>query len=488
MLKNRTPVEKIRELLWLKFEECLSNRAIAKKLGLSSPTITSTLRRFEKADLIWPLEIDNNELEDRLYQESLKSMPPCELIYHQLKWQGETKKSVWKFHDEQHPATAYSYSQFCQYYNKWLTKQKPSLRDIHKVGEKLFVNYADTSIKIVNPNTGEQNEVILFVATLGSSNYTYVEAFYHNDVERALMANVNALKFFEGVPQKIITCKQASFGKGNASFSENQKQFAKHYKVKYELSQSAKNQSKTKGKLAIEVITRWLLMIHKPAEFHTLKSLKISLFNWSKKLNSRTFIEFPLGRQSWFIRHEEESLNPLPFSPFKYIDHQKLKSGANHHVRYKKQYYSVPVRYHGEQLDIRATDSSIELYNNGRLIAQHTRKYNESGFTTIADHMQLDKDSDSWSPKSFLRSSMKIGFATEIVIEEILDSKPQPEHSYPSCFSIINFAKQYSPELLELACSQAIRREHINYNLIERLIEAELQQGGDASLFENNIN
>ncbi len=132
------------------------------------------------------------------------------------------------------------------------------------------------------------------------------------------------------------------------------------------------------------------------------------------------------------------------------------------------------MQYHGAQLDVQATAVLVEIYSYGRLITQHARKHKEYSFSTIDDHMPTDKEKYKWSPKSILRSSNKIGSTTSMVIDEILRSTRHPEQSYLTCFSIIDLAKKYSCELLELACKKANHLDRINRKIIEQLIKTEL--------------
>lgn len=94
----------------------------------------------------------------------------------ELKRKGMTKRLLWEEYHTQYQACAYGYTQFCEYYTRWLGTQKRSMRQHHIAGDKLFIDYCGPTVPIVNPDTREVRTAQIFVATLGASNYTYVEA------------------------------------------------------------------------------------------------------------------------------------------------------------------------------------------------------------------------------------------------------------------------------------------------------------------------
>jgi transposase len=395
-------------------------------------------------------------------------------IHQQLKRQGTTKKGLWRKYSDEYQEQAYSYTQFCERYNRWLVKQKPSIRQSHKAGDVLLVSYVSPDFAIVNPDTGELREVIILVASLGASNYTYSEAIESSDIESGIIAIANALTFFGGTPSRILVYQQVSFGRNTASFNKNYQAIANFYCMSPELVKSRSGKTKRNIDISLRVATRWILNKIRTVDFYTLENLNNTLSQLSIKLNQCVVKSLPESRSSLFQLLDQPVLKPLPDNSYLYIDYQTLKAGINHHVCYKKHYYSIPVQYHGAQLGIQATASSVKIHHCGRLITQHARKHKENGFSTIDEHMPTDKERYKWSPKSILRSSKKIGSSTSMVIDEILRSTRHPEQSYLTCFGINNLAKQHSCELLELACKKAHHLDRINRKVIEQIIKTEL--------------
>lgn len=478
MSVNKTPMKKVKEALRLKFEGNLSHRKIAKALNLGVATVSDILRRFKQVKITWPSLLTDSQLEELLYPSratiKTKLEPDFTGIHQWLKRKGITKQKLWLKYCEEHKGSAYGFTQFCERYNRWLVKQKPSIRQSHQAGDVLLVSYVSPGFAIVNPDTGELREVIILVASLGASNYTYSEAIERNDIESGIMAIANALTFFGGTPSRTLVYQQASFGINTPSFNKNYQAIANFYCMSSELVKLRSGQTKRNIDISLRVVTRWILSKIRSVDFYTLESLNNTLSHLSKKLNPHIVKPLSESRSSLFQLLDQPVLKPLPDNSYLYIDYQTLKAGINHHLRYKKHYYSVPVQHHGTQLDVQASAVLVEIYSYGRLITQHARKHKDHGFSTIDEHMPTDKEKHKWSPKSILRSSKKIGSSTSMVIDEILRSTRHPEQSYLTCFGINNLAKQYSCELLELACKKAQHLDRINRKVIEQLIKTEL--------------
>jgi transposase len=111
---------------------------------------------------------------------------------------------LWEEYTEQFPNRCYSYPQFCFLYQQWVAKQRRSMRQIHKAGDKLFVDYAGQTVSIVRADTGEIRTTQIFVAVLGASNYTFCEATWSQQLPDWLESHARALTFFGGVPQLIV--------------------------------------------------------------------------------------------------------------------------------------------------------------------------------------------------------------------------------------------------------------------------------------------
>ncbi len=130
--------------------------------------------------------------------------PDYPSVHQELKRKGVTKQLLWQEYRQQYPSDGYSYAQFCHRYLEWVGCQQRSMRQIHRAGEKLFVDYCGPTMDIVNGDMGEIRTAQIFVAVLGASNYTFACASWSQQQEDWLSAHVQAFEFFGGVPEIVV--------------------------------------------------------------------------------------------------------------------------------------------------------------------------------------------------------------------------------------------------------------------------------------------
>ena len=196
MARKRTDMSKIKDILRLRFDAGLSLRDISKCCSVGPATVSEILSRFATSGLSWPLpdETSDTELEKAVYKgknsSKHKRQPDFALMHQELKRKGMTKLLLWQEYRDLDTATAYGYTQFCEHYQTWVKSLKRSMRQLHIAGDKLFIDYCGPTVAILNPDTGEiRYHAQIFVATLGASNYTYVEAGRSQQLEDWIMAH-----------------------------------------------------------------------------------------------------------------------------------------------------------------------------------------------------------------------------------------------------------------------------------------------------------
>jgi transposase len=213
MSQERLSMRKITEVLRLKWTCDLSNRAIARSCRISHSTVSEYLARAKQVGLSWPLpkNLDEDGLYRLLFPEKTqvaerlaKPLPDWEQVRKELKKRNVTIRLLWEEYREDHPG-GYSYSQFCDLYRRYVKKLDPPMRQNHKAGEKMFVDYAGDTVPIVDPETGEVWQAQIFVAVLGASSYTYAEAQASQELPNWIGGHVRALAYFGGVTQIIVT-------------------------------------------------------------------------------------------------------------------------------------------------------------------------------------------------------------------------------------------------------------------------------------------
>ena len=204
-------MRKIKEVLRLKFETDLSHRRIARCCRVSRPAVTALLNRFEKAGLSWPAvaDWDDAALEHKLYPPvpmlpvTVPTAPDWAHVHQELRRKGVTLMLLWHEYKSTHPE-GFQYSWFCAQYRAWAGRLGVVMRQTHRAGEKLFVDYAGPTVAVVDRHTGEQRQAHLFVAVLGASNYTYAEATWSQQLPDWIGAHVRAFEFLGGTPELVI--------------------------------------------------------------------------------------------------------------------------------------------------------------------------------------------------------------------------------------------------------------------------------------------
>lgn len=212
MTTKRVTMQKIKDILRLKYSAELSIRQIALSLALSIGAVSKYLGRAKAAGLGWPLPegMSDAELAAQLQPGRAVNIaqtaaePDFIAMQAELRRKGVTLQLLWEEYAEVHPDGHYSYSHFTVLYRQWRGKQQLSMRQIHGVGEKLFIDYCGPTMAVVNPSTGEMRTAQVFVAVLGASSYTYAEATWSQSLPDWIGAHVRAFEFYGGLPQVLV--------------------------------------------------------------------------------------------------------------------------------------------------------------------------------------------------------------------------------------------------------------------------------------------
>jgi transposase len=262
-------MRKIKEVLRLKASG-LSNRKIAEAVSISRPTVADYIRRARAAGVKWPLPsyYNDSELEGLLFPEkpgiSRKSrpVPDWESIHKDLQSRGVTLELLWQEYKEAHPE-GFQYSWFCQHYKRWSRKIDLVMRQEHRAGEKLFVDYAGQSVEVVDSTTGQVTNAQIFVAVLGASNYTYAEATRSQGLQDWTGSHVRAFKFFGGVPEVVVPDNLKSGVSKSCRYEPDinptYQDMATHYGVTVLPARVRKPRDKAKVENGVLVVERWIL-------------------------------------------------------------------------------------------------------------------------------------------------------------------------------------------------------------------------------------
>ena len=499
MSAKRLSMRKIKEVLRLKWANNLSDRKIAQSCNLSRPAVVSYLDRAKQAGLSWPLpdDLTDEALENRLFPPSPKPKlanprrsaagPDWPSLHQELRKKGVTLFLVWQEYREQHP-NGCQYSWFCDQYRAWLGRQDVSMRQSHRFGEKLFVDYAGHTVPVIDGRTGEIRPAQIFVAVLGASNYTYAEATWSQALPDWIGSHQRAFAFLRGLPEVVVPDNLRS-GVNRAhryepDINPTYQDMATHYGVAIVPARARKPKDKAKVEVGVQIVERWILAALRNRTFFALSELNQAIAQLLDRLNRRPFRKLPGSRLDWFERMEKPVLRPLPESPYVYAEWKVVRAHIDYHVEIAGHYYSVPYTWAKQQLDARITQTTIELFHKGKRIASHARSWLKGRHTTQAEHRPpAHQQYGEWSPERFQRWAEKIGVATCQVIRTVLAERRHPEQGYRSCLGILRLAKTYGDTRLEAACARALLLGTHRYKSIESILKHGLDSQ-QADLFD----
>lgn len=486
-------MRKIREILRLKANN-LGQRQISRSLNISLGAVHKYLKLAKHADLSWPLptDMDDKTLTEKLRGEKQEcnffSMPDFEWIYKELMHKGVTLQLLHNEYKINYPQSHYSYRRFCEMYRKWQKNKKICLRQDYKGGDKMFVDYAGQTVPITNQETGEVIQAQIFVAVLGASNYTYIEASWNQQIESWLNSHVRAFNYFGGVPALIVPDNlKAGVNKAcryEPDLNPNYAVMISHYDTAVLPARPYKPQDKAKVENGVLVVERWVLAQLRHKTFYSLTELNQAISSLLDDLNNRNLQKINGTRRILFEQVDRPALKPLPQKPFEYAMYYHRKIQADYHVDIDGHFYSVPYMYIGKQVDLRVTQRVIEVLCDGHRIASHQR-IKEEGKTTVAGHMpKSHRKHLEWTKDQCLKWAANIGPSTLNVVEKIIAVKCHADQASRSCLGLSRLAKHFSAERLEAACKRALYYDVLSYKNIAKILENNL----DRESLENGVN
>ncbi|PMK83840.1 transposase [Vibrio sp. 10N.261.52.E5] len=308
---------------------------------------------------------------------------------------------------------AYAYTQFCEHFTRWFKTKKRNMRPLHVAGDKLFIDYCGPRLQVVNPDTGEVREAEVFVATLGASNYTYVEAFPSQGKAYWLEAHVNAFEHFGGIPQILVPDNlRSAVTKTNRyepRLNDSYQKLANHYQTAVMPARPYKPKDKAKAENAVPLVELWIMMRLRHQTFHTFKEPNLAIRELMNDLNQREMKQYGASLKALFDKLDKPALKPLPKQRYLYTETKQAKVGPDYHIEYRRHYYSVPHQLVGHHVELETSNRLVQIYHQGNLVAQHPRSQRERGNSPQPEHMPSNHQNQKWSPERLLNLSKAHG-------------------------------------------------------------------------------
>jgi transposase len=468
----------------------MSSRKIAASLVVGATTVVDCLQRARAAGVSWPLldDLSDEALEARLFPASTalakitarRPQPHWPTIHCELRRPGVTLQLVWEEHRAAHPE-GYGYSRFCELYRAWEGRLSPTMRQTHLAGEKLFVDYAGTTLEVIDGATGEVMTAQLFIAALGASNYTYAEATWTQGLADWIGSHTRAFAFFDGVSAMVVSDNLKS-GITKACFYEpavnrTYAEMAAHYDTAVVPARPNKPRDKAKVEVAVQVATRWIIAKLRNRRFFSLGELNAAIAELVTALNNRVTRHLGASRRALFDDLERSALKKLPAEPYAYAEWKECRAGLDYHVEIEKHYYSVPHALLRETMWARITARTIEVFHRGKRVAAHVRSSSNRKHTTVREHMPSSHQRYAdWTPERIQRQANEIGPKTSALVEIILRERTHPEQGFRACIGILRHAKSFGRERLEAACDRALEIGARSYTSVTSILKTNLDR------------
>lgn len=482
---KRTKMKEVRELLRLSIKQGFSNRRSAQMVGISKSSGSEYIAGFKASGF----SIENiDSLSDtdliELISPAKNYNPRYEgLVSHfphiekELKRKGVTMQLLW--HELFYEAVdSYSYSQFCHHYGQWKKKQKISMHIEHKAGDKLYVDYTGAKQHVVNPTTGEIEEMEVFVAVLGCSQLCYIEAVPSQKKGDWIQVNENALRFLGGAPRCIVPdCLKSAVIKSDKyepSINESYNDFAQHYNTTILPARALHPQDKSLAENFVKTAYQRIFAPLRNTTFFSLAELNEAMWEHLDKHNQLCFQGKDYSREQLFNDIEKNELQPLTATPYDIKEFSSAKVQYNHHVYLKadKHYYSVPFQLTGKTISLRYNSRIVELLFNNMRVAIHNRNCTAYGYTTNEKHRpETHQFLVKWDAPRFIKWAASISPVSENVIRKVIDNRQHPEQAFKTCMGIMSLSKKYPQEEFIKACQRAIEVNGLTYKFISNTLK-----------------
>ena len=481
-------MRKTREILRLKWVHERSHRVIARALHVGIGTTSQVVARAKRAQITCWSQVEalsEEELEARMYpppvvKGEMRPEPNPAAIHIELRRTGVTLRLLHEEYLVENP-NAYGYTKFVELYNAWADRQKVTMRQVHKAGEKCFVDYSGKKPSIVDAKTGERTEVELFVAVMGASNYTYVEATATQRSADWIASHVRLVEFLGGVPHALVPDQLKSgvviASRYEPGIQRTYEEWSQHYSTTILPARPMKPRDKAKVEGGVLIAQRWILARLRNVTCFSLDEMNEHIAALVGDLNRRVMKRYGKSRRDLFDELDRPALIALPSDRFVHGDWSKAHVKLDYHVPVDHHDYSVPYQRATDEVEIRLSAATVEIFYRGKRCASHVRTFERGGVTTNLDHLPAShRKYFEESDEGFEAWATTIGPHTLELVRVILIERPHPEHGMRSCRGLKSLARLYTPQRIEAACERALAAGARSYTNVESILKCGLDQ------------
>ena len=480
---------KIKELLRLKYEAKLSNRKIARALNISHSVVNDYTRAFENSKKRYEdiALLGNNAIKMLLKASEAKqskySVPDFSHVHIQLRNKIVTLDLLHEEYLESCPnKKGYGYTWFCAHYRDYAKKVNPSMRLVHKAGEKIFIDFSGRTVPIVNPTNGVITKAEIFVAVLPASGYPFITAIPSQKKSDFIEAHCDMFEYFGGVSELLVpdNLKSAVTRADNYDPDVNRDYaaMARYYGTAVMPTRGYKPKDKAKVEQTVKLVQRWILARLRHYTFYSLQELNKEIQRLMPLYLDKAIRHLGKSRQELFEQLDRPALLPLPVMRYEHKEFKLLKVSKDYHIQLAFNFYSVPYQLIGKKVEVWFSSKTVSITYAGKEVAVHPRLLHKGAYSTQSAHMASShKKYLEWSPGKIMNWGLSIGEQTAKLFKNIMDSRPHPEMGFRSCLGIISAFKKYqesgySEEHLEIIATLAITKHYYKVGQVEALLKS----------------
>jgi transposase len=349
------------------------------------------------------------------------------------------------------------------------------MRQVHRAGEKAFVDFSGKRPGLIDVTTGELVPVELFVGVLGASSYVYAEACAAQDLGSWITAHVRMVEFWGGTPALFVPDNLRSGVTQPCRYepviNRTYLEFAQHYGAAVVPARAGHPRDKAVVEANVLVAQRWILAVLRDRQFFSLAELNAAIWALLPGLNARPMRRLGVSRRALFEQLDRPLLRPLPTTRYEFAEWRDAGVNIDYHVAVEHNYYSVPYQLLHQRVEVRLTATIVELFLKGRRVASHRPHRGRGAHATDPAHMpHAHRAHAEWTPSRLIAWAATTGPATAALVVAILGAKSHPEQGYRACLGLMRLGKRYGAARLEAAAARAAQLGAPSYRTVQNIL------------------
>ncbi|EXF23881.1 integrase [Nesterenkonia sp. AN1] len=453
----------------------LSGRAISVSQGISRNSVAEVFEAADRLGVDWDQLHERPDAEvyallfpGRGEHQSVFVQPDWDQVHRQLAKIGVTLKLLHQEYLDTCAASgqpAMSYDRFCKTYQRHVLVAGAASRVGHKAGVSVEVDWSGPTMELSDPRTGKTSKVYLFVACLPFSRYAFVEPCLDMKQASWLRAHVAMFEFFGGsvpriVPDNLKTGVISHPKEGEVVLNDAYRQLAGHYSAAVLPGRVRRPKDKASVENTVGHIATWVIAGLRERSFTTVEDLRTAIGERMEAYHQEPFQKRAGSRAGVFTAEEQPLLRPLPAVAYEISRWAYGRRVArNSYVAWQRNHYSVPITHIGAKVDLRITETMVEIYRDDQRLSSHrlVGPGEVNQYRTNDADLPEDRRWSQWDGPRVRGWVERIGPGAVTVIERILESVAIEEQGLDAALAVLRLSRRYSAGRVEAACQLALR-------------------------------